>query len=132
MRAYCTTCWAEVSADERRCPECGAGQLDDLRTFDQKLVAALDHPLPETRVRICWLAGRRKMRDAVPGLLRLLGDPDLYVRVSVLDALGEIGEKATIPAVESVARERSVLIQRAALKALRRIRARSAEGATPS
>jgi HEAT repeat protein len=95
---------------------------DDSKSFDQKLLAALNHPLPETRVRICWLTGRRRLREAAPVLLRLLGDPDLYVRLSVLDALGEIGEIAAVPAIESAAREKSVLIQKAAQQALDRIR----------
>jgi HEAT repeat protein len=124
MLAYCTGCWAEISTGDTVCLKCGANAITDPRSFDEKLLGALNHPLPETRVRICWLAGRRRMREAVPALLRLLGDPDLYVRMTVLEALGEIGEVATIPVLEAAARERSVLIQKAARQALLRIHGR--------
>jgi HEAT repeat protein len=63
------------------------------------------------------------MRDAVPGLLRLLGDPDLYLRLTVVEALGEMGEASTIPVLEAAAQKRSVLLQKAARKALHRVHA---------
>lgn len=121
MRAYCTTCWAEVSADERRCPECGAAQMDDPRTFDQKLVAALNHPLPETRGRICRLIGQRGMRDAFSDLVHRLDDADLHVRMAAVLALGDLGDERALPLLERASVDRSFLIRRAAQQALRRL-----------
>jgi HEAT repeat protein len=123
MLAYCTECWAQISTRDAACSKCGTNVITDPRSFDEKLLSALNHPLPETRVRICWLTGRRRMRQAVPGLLRLLRDPDLYVRLAVLEALGEIGEVSTVPIIEAATREKSVLVQKAARQALRRIHA---------
>jgi HEAT repeat protein len=123
--AYCMTCWSEIPASDLVCPVCGKNVTDDSKSFDQKLLTAFDHPLPDARVRICWLAGRRKMREAVPPLLRLLRDPDLYVRLAALEALGEIGDAVAVPPIESAARERSVLIRKAARRALLQIRTES-------
>jgi HEAT repeat protein len=132
MLAYCTECWAQISARDAACPKCGTNVITDPRSFDEKLLSALNHPLPETRVRICGLTGRRRMRQAVPGLLRLLRDPDLYVRLTVLEALGEIGEVSTIPILEAAALERGVLLQKAARQALRRIRTEQDTNRAPS
>jgi HEAT repeat protein len=95
---------------------------EDSRTYEQKLVAALNHPLSETRARICWVLGQKKVVGAVPHLLHILVDPDLFVRVAALQALGEIGDERALPVLERFAADESVLIQAAAQKAVKQIR----------
>jgi HEAT repeat protein len=97
---------------------------DDSRTYEQKLVAALNHPLSETRARICWVLGQKKVVGAVPHLLHILVDPDLFVRVAALQALGENGDERALPALERFAADESVLIQAAAQEAVKQIRIR--------
>jgi DNA-directed RNA polymerase subunit RPC12/RpoP len=124
MLAFCTRCWSEISARDVVCPECGARVEDDPRSFEQKLVAALAHPLPETRARICWVLGRKKAGWAVPHLLHALADRDLFVRVAALRALGETGDESAVPALERAAADESKLIRIVARTALCQIRAR--------
>jgi len=126
MWAYCMNCWSLVPAKDLNCPVCGKGVTAASKSFDQKLLAALSHPRPETRARLCSLVGRRKMREAVPTLLRLLTEPDLYVRLAALEALGDIGDTGAVPTIELLARENSIPIRQAARRALDRIRTRSA------
>jgi len=50
---FCPACCAETAGDDRACPRCGADMeaVQRRREFVAKLIAALDHPEPETRAR---------------------------------------------------------------------------------
>ncbi len=128
MRAFCTSCWAEVDAAQSICPVCGFDIRSDPRSYDDKISSALRHPLPETRARVCELAGRRRMRTAVPILIERTTDPDTYVRVAALDALGEIGDLRALGPVERNCRDRSLLVREAALRARSRLSAIASVG----
>ena len=81
MIAFCTHCWAEIDASATRCASCSADLTSDLRTYSEKLVAALEHPMPEIRERICWLIGEIKIGSAIPDLVKVADhDSDLFVR----------------------------------------------------
>jgi len=126
MLAFCTRCWSEMYAKDTICPRCGARVDDDPRSFEQKLIAALEHPLPETRSRICWVLGQKRASWAVPHLIRMLDDSDLFVQVAALRALGEIGDPSAEPALEEASKHEKPLVRIVARGALEQIRARTA------
>lgn len=93
MIAFCTHCWREVNSEVKVCHGCDADLMLDHRTYEQKLIGALVHPLPEARERICWLIGENHIREAVPNLMKLAtDDPDLYVRKAAVESLGALGD----------------------------------------
>ena len=53
MTVYCVRCWRDLPFGSRICPACGADveAVSRERTYVEKLIAALDHPEPETPVR---------------------------------------------------------------------------------
>jgi len=122
MLAFCTTCWTLISDATRMCPSCGADLEHDSRSFEQKLIAALDHPLPSSRARICWILGQLQPAWAVPLLSKKAEDPDLYVRLEALRALGTIGDESAVPLLQGARKDKSVLIRKEAESALRHIR----------
>jgi hypothetical protein len=74
-------CWAEIDATATRCTRCDTDLTSDPRTYSEKLVAALEHPLPEVRERICWLIGEKRIGSAISNLAEVADhDPDLFVR----------------------------------------------------
>jgi len=125
MLVFCTRCWSEMSSKDAECSHCGARVDDDPRSFGQKLVAALEHPLPETRSRICWILGQKRATWAVPHLIRMLKDSDLFVRVAALRALGDIGDSSAGTALEEACRDEKPLVRIVAQGALQQIRARA-------
>ena len=125
MLAFCTRCWSEMHTDDLVCPRCGARVDDDPRSYDQKLSAALSHPLPETRARICWLLGQKRAIWAVPDLLKMLRDADLFVRIAALRALGEIGDPSAEPELQAACKDDKPLVRVVAQGALEQIRVRS-------
>jgi HEAT repeat protein len=126
MLAFCTTCWTEISAQDQECGVCGANVDDDPRSYEQKLLGALSHPLPDTRSRICWLLGQKHATWAVPHLLRMLKDCDLFVRVAALRALGEIGDPSSLEALNEAVEDGNLMIRLAAQGALDQINLRLA------
>jgi HEAT repeat protein len=125
MLAFCTRCWMEMHSDAAVCPHCGAKVDDDPRAYDEKLKAALHHPLPHTRARICWLLGQRGGTAAIPNLLLMLKDEDVYVRIAALRALGKIGDRSVLPVLEEAANNSSLIIRLAATQALEAAREHS-------
>lgn len=125
MLAFCTRCWSEMSAKDTVCPRCGARVDDDPRSFEQKLIAALEHPLPETRSRICWLLGQKRANWAVSHLIEMLKDGDLFVRVAALRALGEIGDPSAEFALEIALHDEKPLVRVVAQGALDQLHARA-------
>jgi HEAT repeat protein len=125
MLAFCTRCWWQISDRDVVCTHCGAKVDDDPRSFEEKLTAALEHPLPETRSRICWVLGQKKAAWAVPHLIRRLQDDDLFVRVAALRALGNIGDPSAESALEAAISDEKLLVRIVAQGALEQIRIRS-------
>ncbi len=105
MMAFCTHCWTEIDAALNVCSSCGEDLNSDPRTYEQKLVAALEHPLPEARVRICWLIGENKIQPAVPDLMQIAEcDPDLFVRRAALEAMAVLRDPRAAPLLEAISR----------------------------
>jgi HEAT repeat protein len=105
MVVFCTRCWAEADDSAQSCPRCGADQTLDTRAYSDKIISALDHPLPHARARVCWLAGEKGVREAVPRLIEVAeNDPDLYVRKAALEALGILHDERAAALLQSVSR----------------------------
>jgi hypothetical protein len=91
MIAFCTHCWAEIDARLDQCSQCGADLAADSRSYEEKLIGALAHPLPQARARVCWLIGENRISAAAPCLMRLAEhDPDLFVRRAAVEGLGAL------------------------------------------
>jgi HEAT repeat protein len=105
MIAFCTHCWREVNSEVKVCPGCEADLTLDRRTYEQKLIGALAHPLPEARERICWLIGENHIREAVPDLMKLAtDDPDLFVRKAAVESLGTLGDPQSVSLLRMISK----------------------------
>lgn len=81
------------------------------------------HPLPEARVRICWLIGENRICRAVPNLMKLATeDPDLFVRKSALESLGVLGDPQSAPVLREISRGDNRFLASVASRSLRTIR----------
>jgi HEAT repeat protein len=121
MLVFCTRCWSEMSDMDSRCPQCGTVPSDDPRVFKEKLTDALNHPLPATRARICWVLGHLQQHWTTTHLLRMLADPDLYVRIAAIEALGSNGDLRAASALERIANSETLLLRKVARTARMRL-----------
>jgi HEAT repeat protein len=113
MTWFCLDCFAEVPPHADRCPACGA-PTDDGRGYEQKLLAALSHRLPDRRLLAAELLGRLGARGAIPRLAELAGDDrDPYLQATAARALARMDPDH--PVVLRLA-ERGPVLARAALR----------------
>ena len=119
MIAYCTHCWLEVNSEDKVCSGCEADLTLDHRTYEDKLIGALSHPLPAARARICWLIGENHIRQAVPNLMRLAtNDPDLFVRKAALEGLGTLCDSRSASLLRRISSSENRFLAAAAKKSL--------------
>ncbi|MFZ0456488.1 MAG: HEAT repeat domain-containing protein [Ignavibacteriaceae bacterium] len=89
MTYYCISCWKEIKAEVKICPNCGLHQ-DQLEkeNFVKKLIRALNHPESETPVRAANILSKLNAVEAVPALLkRLTNENDPFIIEAVVDAI---------------------------------------------
>ena len=91
---FCSHCWAENLLDATLCERCGTPLSETEPIFyNQKLMRALLHPLPETREMAARLLGHCRDRQALPILMsRLLEETDTGVLCALSIALGQLGD----------------------------------------
>lgn len=129
MIAYCTHCWREVNSETKVCPGCAADLALDRRSYEEKLIGALAHPLPEARERICWLIGENQVRQAVGDLMRLAtDDPDLFVRKAALESLGALKDPQSASLLRRVCTSENRFLASVAFKSLQAIGEEGASG----
>lgn len=92
---FCPACWAESPTSGGTCPRCGADMeaMQQGRDFTAKLIAALDHPEPETRARAALILGLRREACSVKPLMRVVcRAEDAFLVEAAIEALGRIGD----------------------------------------
>ena len=119
MIAFCTHCWAEIDSSAVRCGHCSSDFTTDPRSYEEKLTAALEHPLPLVRARICWLPGENHIIAAVPQLISVVEhDDDLFVQQAAIEALTELGDARAVPLMRALSRGDNQFLKSAAEKGL--------------
>lgn len=133
MFLLCPKCWNELKAEIIDCPRCGTAVDLCSPKYQRRLLAAIPHANPERRSQICQVLSSIGDRDAVPVLIELLHDSDIFVRVAALRALGEIGDLSAVAAVEKATLGQNLIVRTVAaavLKMLMGTRAGQKDGET--
>jgi HEAT repeat protein len=122
MTFFCPNCWKEMASDRQICPRCGAKVSSwDEQAFTVKLLRALSHPEPDTRMRAIYLLGETRIYSALEALTQVYRNTaDLFVKAEVIKAVGKIGGKSALLLLIEAVRHPSFIVRREAEKALRR------------
>jgi HEAT repeat protein len=109
---YCSNCWAENPIYATVCERCGTSLAETEAIFyDQKLMRALHHPVPETREMAAMLLGQRRDQRALPVLLsRLIEETDIGVLCAIGKALGELGDCRAVASLSKRLAQRNALV----------------------
>ena len=78
----------------------GVGSPNPYAAILPGLQLALRHNSAQVRMHAAKLLGNLQTETAVPDLVRLLADPNNYVKDTAIDALNRIGEPAVVPLLE--------------------------------
>jgi hypothetical protein len=107
---FCLECFEEVDAGAVRCRSCGSATSTRDRTYEEMLVRALSHRLPDRRILAAEILGRRRSQAATERLAALALDPaDPYVQASAAAALAAI--QPDHPVVRHLAGNGPVLVR---------------------
>lgn len=129
---YCPDCFAEVEQRTAHCPRCGADLAKPARDFEEQLIRALEHPLPDRRLLAAQVLGQRGAHRAAPrliGIVEQADDPYLVAEATV--ALARIGDPAGLAVVDQMARQGPAVARAAARAALRERRQPSSGSPQP-
>ncbi len=103
IKAFCPACWSLVESDAVRCRACGADitSLSD-RSYEEKMLAALGHPLTHVRERAALLLGAMGGPGVFEELLqRARATLDPYVAAAALHGLEALRARhPELPAVD--------------------------------
>lgn len=91
---YCPKCWEVVEETDQRCPHCGAdlSEFNQL-AFEDKLLAALHHSVPERRIMAAQILGNIGSWRALPEFFDLVArqeEMDYFFMRAVLLAAAKI------------------------------------------
>jgi HEAT repeat protein len=118
---YCPNCWAENLLYVTACDRCGTALAESGPIFyDQKLMRALHHPIPETRAVAATLLGQRRDLQALPVLLsRLLEETDMGVLCAISKTVGQLGDcRAVAPLAQCLAQLQALVVALSIVDAL--------------
>lgn len=122
---YCPKCWEIVNKDQRVCPNCGY-ELDDFThyDYDDKLIAALHHPVSERKMMAAQVLGIRQCKRALPEFKKILAsDEDNYFFLrAILLAVTSIKDPECEVILEQAKNHTSALVSRLAAELLGDIR----------
>ncbi len=89
MIFYCTNCWSEIDKDAVLCKNCGANQIELEQTdYSEKLIRALKHPEPETRIRAAEIIAGLNLKKALPIMLSILkNEKDPFISSALVKSI---------------------------------------------
>jgi len=122
---FCPSCWNEVGT-ATICPDCGADLQDfSSRSYEEKLIIALQHPEPTVPIRAATILGELGSQAAVDPLIDVATSvDDPYIQEAAIEALGRIGDIRAIACLDCLSREGAVRVRAAAARALANIKDR--------
>jgi HEAT repeat protein len=110
---FCSTCWAENLMEVTCCVRCGTplSESEPIH-YEQKLMRALIHPLPEMREMAATLLGMRRDLQALPLMIsRLLEETDMGVLCALSRSLGQLGDcRATATLCKRLAQPNELVV----------------------
>jgi HEAT repeat protein len=90
---FCPNCWYEIEYGTQRCQKCGYDiSQDNEFSYEEKLIAALSHPVHESRLIAAQVLGELHSMKALKHFARILqrNRKDYYLSHAILEALQKI------------------------------------------
>jgi hypothetical protein len=124
---YCWHCYAANANPAAACQACGRPvETPGDATYAERLIWALGHPLPDTRMIAAEILGTRREPAAAPRLRQLVASDDPYLAAQALKSLVAIvGVDATRETLVELAHSGAPPVAAVASRALRAAQNRS-------
>jgi len=98
MVFFCPRCWKEIKGEDKKCPHCRADITEhEKKSFEEKLINALNHPERESVERAIWILGRLRSVKAVTPLISIFENTDNpFLKIAILNALSKIATEDSV------------------------------------
>ena len=113
---FCPECWKQIEFQDIKCPRCGhsLSRYDNL-SYEEKLIAALRHPIRENRMLAIQLLGDLRSQAALPVFRSMLEkEQDFYVVREITRSLAKIGSAVSEDIIRTLEYHSSRLVRRIA------------------
>jgi HEAT repeat protein len=114
---YCPHCWTILDENDQVCPKCGYVIKDYQElSYEDKLLNALHHPVPERRIIAAQVLGILKSQRALIEFLKILEseEEDYFILRSILLAAAKINHPNRIILLHKASQHPSALVRRLA------------------
>lgn len=128
---YCPSCWKEIPFEGDTCPHCGYDLLSYRALgYEDKLLLATRHPVPEYRYLAIQALGMLGSRRALPLFAEILREKeaDVYLIYEVLQALSHIDDQRSRDLLKEATRHPLPLVQKRAIELLQNMKGRESAG----
>jgi hypothetical protein len=116
LTCFCPECWKKIGPQNADCPHCGCdlSQHDPL-SYEEKLRAALRHPIRENRMLAIQLLGDLRSKPALPVFRSMLEtEQDFYAVREIARSLAKIGSAESEDIIRTLEYHSSRLVRRIA------------------
>ena len=110
---YCPNCWSELVEGETVCPACGFEVVEfDAYSFEEKLLAALHHSVPERRNMAAQILGNRASQRGLIEFEKIIdsGEIDYFFLRAILLATVKIEHPNRLIILHKASRHSSDLV----------------------
>ncbi|WP_152966418.1 HEAT repeat domain-containing protein [Ornatilinea apprima] len=118
---FCPNCWTSIPEETEICPHCGyeLKQFGSL-TYEDKLLAALHHSVPERRIMAAQILGNRGCEQALPIFLDILqsGESNYFLLRAILMAAIKINSPLRLEVLTQASHHDSLLVKKLASEML--------------
>ena len=121
---YCPECWSTLQGTEITCPNCGfLLQKYNQLAFEEKLLVALHHPVPERRIMAAQILGNLHSQQAISEFENIIAvENDYFFLRAVLLAVAKIKHPRQMDILSSATRHPSSLVAHLALELQQKLR----------
>ncbi len=110
---YCPNCWTIVRETDKVCPNCSykLTEFDGL-SFEDKLLAALHHAVPERQIMAAQILGNIHSQQALPEFQKIIeaGEENYFLLRAVLSATAKINHPNRIMILQKAISNPSKLV----------------------
>ncbi|MEJ5201833.1 MAG: HEAT repeat domain-containing protein [Anaerolineales bacterium] len=120
---YCPNCWTELQENTRKCPHCGY-EVDHFESssYEDKLLAALNHPLPERRIMAAQILGNLGSQRALKEFKNIIqAETDYFFLRAVLIASAKISSPDRFQILQLATKHESKLVRDLAVELLNQL-----------
>jgi predicted amidophosphoribosyltransferase len=116
LTCFCPECWKEIGPQNAECPHCGCNlSQHDYLSYEEKLLAALRHPIRENRMLAIQLLGDLRSQAALPVFRSMLEtEQDFFVVREIARSLAKIGSAESEDIIRMLEDHKSRLVRKIA------------------